>query len=56
MQVGDSCSIMTNDIEVIFYYEMVVSLGRGWFKINRHDFFIFGKCGWDVWRVVWKHA
>ena len=32
MQVGASCSIMTNEFELISNYDMVVSLGKGWFQ------------------------
>jgi len=42
--VGDSCSIMANDCELIANYDMNVSLGEGWFQIDIHDFLIFGTC------------
>ena len=52
VQVGSSCSIMINDCELTIDYDMDVSLGKGWFQINRHDFLIFGTCDWHVWTIV----
>ena len=39
--VGDSCSIMSNDYELTMDYDMIVSVGKGWFQINIHDVLIF---------------
>lgn len=36
--VGDNWSIMTDDYELTMDYDMIVSLGNGWFQINRYDF------------------
>ena len=35
--VGDSCSIVTNDYELTMNYDMMVSLLKGRFQINRYD-------------------
>ena len=35
--IGDSCSIMSNDYELTMDYDMIVSLGKGWFHIDRYD-------------------
>jgi len=35
--VGDSCSIMSNDYEFTMDYDMIVSLGKGSFQIDRYD-------------------
>ena len=39
---------------MLVYYDMVVSLGKGWFQINRYNVLIFGTCGWHVWTIVDK--
>ena len=35
--IGDSCSIMSNDYELTMDYDMIVSLGKGWFQSDRYD-------------------
>lgn len=56
IQVGASCNIMINECDLIADYDMVVSLGKCWFIINRHNVLIFGTCDWDVRTIVGKHA
>ena len=43
--VGDSCSIMTDDYELTMDYDMIISLGNGWFQIDRYDFLDI----WNMW-------
>jgi len=42
--IGDSCSIMPNDYELIMDYDMVVRFGKG-FQINRYDCLYI----WNMW-------
>ena len=35
--VGDNCSIMYNDYELTMNYDMIASLGKGWFQIDKYD-------------------
>ena len=43
--VGDSCSIMDYDYELTMDYEMIVSLGNGWFQYNIYDCIDI----WNMW-------
>ena len=35
--VGDSCSIMSNNYELIMDYDMIIILGQCWFQIDKYD-------------------
>jgi len=35
--VGDGCRIMYNDYKVTMDNDMIVSLGKVWFQIDRYD-------------------
>ena len=54
--VGDSRSIRSNDFELTMDYDMIVSLGKGWFQISRYVSLILGTHGPHVWEVAGKHA
>ena len=43
--VGDICSITSNDYELTMDYDMIVSLGKGLFQIDRYDCFDI----WNMW-------
>jgi len=43
--IGDSCSIMSNDYELTMAYDMIVSLCKGWFQIDRYDCLDI----WNMW-------
>ncbi len=34
--VGDNCSIMSNDYDLAMDYDIIVSIGKGWFQIDRY--------------------
>jgi len=36
--IGDSCNIMSIDYELTVNYDMISSLGKGWFQIDRYDY------------------
>jgi len=38
---------MPNDYEMTMDYDMMVSLGKGWFQIDRYDFL-------DIWNMCEK--
>jgi len=42
--MGDNCSIMYNDYELTMNYDMISSLGKGWFQIDRYDSLLFETC------------
>jgi len=48
--VGDSCLIMSNDYYLTMDYDMIVSLGKGWFQIDRYDCLDI----WNVWLICVK--
>jgi len=43
--VGNCCSTMSNDYELTMDYDMIVSLGKGLFQIDRHDCLDI----WNMW-------